>query len=87
MSTHVMAIDQGTTSSRTMIFDQRLSVVAMAQEEFAQHYPRSGWAGAANLRIRSRFASPMSGKAGGFRVAKKAFWGLAASSREGIQGR
>ncbi len=43
MSTHVMAIDQGTTSSRVMIFDQRLSVVAMAQEEFAQHYPRSGW--------------------------------------------
>ena len=41
--THILAIDQGTTSSRAIVFDQRLRVKASAQEEFAQHYPASGW--------------------------------------------
>ncbi len=41
--THILAIDQGTTSSRSIIFDQSLRVVATAQEEFPQHYPASGW--------------------------------------------
>ncbi|WP_103336340.1 glycerol kinase GlpK [Pseudotabrizicola formosa] len=41
--THILAIDQGTTSSRAILFDERLQVVASAQEEFAQHYPRPGW--------------------------------------------
>ncbi len=41
--THVLAIDQGTTSSRALIFDANLAVVATAQEEFPQHFPRSGW--------------------------------------------
>ncbi|MEO0921155.1 MAG: glycerol kinase GlpK [Pseudomonadota bacterium] len=40
---HILAIDQGTTSSRAIVFDSRLSVVATAQEEFAQHFPNSGW--------------------------------------------
>ncbi len=40
---HILAIDQGTTSSRSIIFDARLRVVASAQEEFPQHYPASGW--------------------------------------------
>lgn len=40
---HVVAIDQGTTSSRSIIFDKELSVTAVAQEEFPQHYPQSGW--------------------------------------------
>ena len=40
---HVLAIDQGTTSSRAILFDSELRVVASAQEEFAQHFPRSGW--------------------------------------------
>jgi glycerol kinase len=40
---HILAIDQGTTSSRALVFDAGLSVVASAQEEFAQHYPASGW--------------------------------------------
>jgi len=39
----VLAIDQGTTSSRAILFDQHLNNVAMAQEEFPQHYPQSGW--------------------------------------------
>ena len=41
--THVLAIDQGTTSSRAIIFDADRKVVAIAQEEFPQHFPDSGW--------------------------------------------
>ena len=41
--THILAIDQGTTSSRAIIFDATLKVRAVAQEEFPQHYPASGW--------------------------------------------
>lgn len=40
---YILAIDQGTTSSRTIVFDQNMDVVASAQEEFKQHYPHSGW--------------------------------------------
>lgn len=41
--THILAIDQGTTSSRAILFDAGLQVIATAQEEFPQHYPASGW--------------------------------------------
>jgi len=41
--THILAIDQGTTSSRAILFDAGLRVKAVAQEEFPQHYPGSGW--------------------------------------------
>ena len=40
---HILAIDQGTTSSRAMIFSETGDCVGMAQQEFAQHYPRDGW--------------------------------------------
>jgi len=40
---HVLAIDQGTTSSRAILFDGAMQVVAVAQEELPQHYPASGW--------------------------------------------
>lgn len=40
---HILAIDQGTTSSRAILFDAGLRPVAVAQEEFAQHYPHPGW--------------------------------------------
>jgi glycerol kinase len=43
MSTHVLAIDQGTTSSRAIVFDAQMKAVASAQEEFPQHFPDSGW--------------------------------------------
>ncbi|MBV0911088.1 glycerol kinase GlpK [Anianabacter salinae] len=39
----ILAIDQGTTSTRSILFDQDLSIVTSAQEEFTQHYPASGW--------------------------------------------
>ncbi len=41
--THILAIDQGTTSSRAILFDAALRPIATAQEEFRQHYPRPGW--------------------------------------------
>jgi len=40
---HILAIDQGTTSSRAIIFDAQMAVKAVSQEEFPQHYPKSGW--------------------------------------------
>jgi glycerol kinase len=40
---HIMAIDQGTTSTRTMIFGPDMAIVASAQREFPQHFPASGW--------------------------------------------
>ncbi len=41
--THILSIDQGTTSSRAIVFDARMQPVATAQEEYTQHFPRSGW--------------------------------------------
>ncbi|MEO0428902.1 MAG: glycerol kinase GlpK [Pseudomonadota bacterium] len=43
MADHVLAIDQGTTSSRAILFDAGMRPVASGQEEFEQHFPRSGW--------------------------------------------
>jgi glycerol kinase len=40
---YVLALDQGTTSSRAIVFDQDSSVRSMAQREFRQIFPRSGW--------------------------------------------
>ena len=40
---YILAIDQGTTSSRAIVFDQAGRIVSSAQEEFAQHYPADGW--------------------------------------------
>ncbi len=39
----VLTIDQGTTSSRAIVFDSEMRIAATAQEEFTQHYPASGW--------------------------------------------
>ncbi len=41
--THILAIDQGTTSSRAILFDAGMKVAAVAQQAFEQHFPRSGW--------------------------------------------
>ncbi len=41
--THVLAIDQGTTSSRAIVFGPDLAPVCSAQQEFEQHFPASGW--------------------------------------------
>jgi glycerol kinase len=43
MRRYVLAIDQGTTSTRCMIFDQTSQIIAVAQHEHAQLYPQPGW--------------------------------------------
>ena len=43
MTNHILAIDQGTTSSRAIVFRADCTIAAVAQEEFPQHYPASGW--------------------------------------------
>ncbi len=43
MAQYVLSLDQGTTSSRAMLFDHGGKVLGIAQHEFAQHFPRTGW--------------------------------------------
>ena len=43
MKRYILALDQGTTSSRAILFDQAGSIVKIAQQEFTQVYPRPGW--------------------------------------------
>ena len=43
MAKYVMALDQGTTSSRCILFDENANVCSVAQKEFTQIYPRPGW--------------------------------------------
>jgi glycerol kinase len=43
MADYILAIDQGTTSTRAIVFDKKLNPVASAQKEFKQYYPASGW--------------------------------------------
>ncbi len=43
MGKYIMALDQGTTSSRCILFNRRGEIVTVAQKEFTQHYPQPGW--------------------------------------------
>ncbi len=43
MSQYILSLDQGTTSSRAIIFDKKGDVIAVAQKEFKQIFPQSGW--------------------------------------------
>jgi len=43
MSKYVLSLDQGTTSSRAILFDDQQNIVALAQKEVTQHYPAEGW--------------------------------------------
>lgn len=43
MQKYIMALDQGTTSSRCMIFDKKGTVITKAQQEFDNYYPQAGW--------------------------------------------
>jgi N-acetylglucosamine kinase-like BadF-type ATPase len=40
---YILALDQGTTSSRAMLFDRQGNIISTAQKEFQQIYPRPGW--------------------------------------------
>ena len=39
----ILALDQGTTSSRAIVFDAGMETVGLTQQEFTQHFPQSGW--------------------------------------------
>ncbi|MDO5718735.1 MAG: glycerol kinase GlpK [Tissierellia bacterium] len=43
MSEYILALDQGTTSSRAIIFDNNADIIGISQKEFSQIYPHSGW--------------------------------------------
>jgi glycerol kinase len=43
MASYLLAIDQGTTSTRSILFRPNLSVASVGQQEFPQHFPASGW--------------------------------------------
>src|ERR1041384_388572 len=43
MPQYILSFDQGTTSSRAIIFDQAGSIISIAQKEFTQLYPQPGW--------------------------------------------
>ena len=43
MKKYVLALDQGTTSSRCILFDKGGNICSMAQKEFEQIYPKPGW--------------------------------------------
>lgn len=43
MSNYLLALDQGTTSSRAILFDKKGQIIALEQAEFQQHYPQPGW--------------------------------------------
>ena len=43
MSRYILSIDQGTTSSRAMLFDESGQSAFNAQQEFTQHFPKDGW--------------------------------------------
>src|SRR5215467_6832364 len=42
-SRYILALDQGTTSSRSMVFDQQGNIISVAQKEFKQIFPQPGW--------------------------------------------
>lgn len=41
--TYIMALDQGTTSSRAILFDKKGKIISIAQKDFKQHFPKAGW--------------------------------------------
>ncbi|MFA5491308.1 MAG: FGGY family carbohydrate kinase, partial [Candidimonas sp.] len=41
--TYLLALDQGTSSTRSIVFDRQGRIVASAQQALTQHYPQSGW--------------------------------------------
>lgn len=43
MANYILALDQGTTSSRSIVFDEAGQPVAAAQQEFPQIFPKPGW--------------------------------------------
>ena len=40
---YILALDQGTTSSRAILFDKQANILGITQQEFTQHFPKPGW--------------------------------------------
>jgi glycerol kinase len=64
-----LSIDQGTTSTRALIFDENRRVLASAQQEFAQHYPADGWSMMPRISGATRWPRP--GRAGEGRADRR----------------
>jgi glycerol kinase len=43
MTQYILSLDQGTTSSRAIVFDKKGQIISVAQKDFKQHFPKSGW--------------------------------------------
>ena len=43
MNQYILALDQGTTSSRAVVFDKKGTIISVAQKEFTQIFPKPGW--------------------------------------------
>ena len=59
MKQYILALDQGTTSSRAIIFDRQQRILGMAQKEFTQIYPQPGWVEHNPMEIYSSIVSVM----------------------------
>ena len=60
MTDCILALDQGTTSSRAILFDRQRKIVGVAQKEFSQKYPREGWVEHDPMEIYSSISAVMS---------------------------
>ena len=93
----ILAIDQGTTSSRAIVFDDQMQVVASDQKEFTQHFPASGWVehdpeeiwqtvlGTCRGRCRRQVSQPTRLRASGSQISAKRLWsGTATQARRCI---
>jgi len=43
MKKYILTLDQGTTSSRALLMDDKGNIIGVAQREFQQHFPKQGW--------------------------------------------
>ena len=64
MGTYLLSLDQGTTSSRAILFDREQNILGVAQKEFTQFYPREGWVEHDPMEV---WSSQYGGKPGGDR--------------------
>ena len=60
MEKYIIALDQGTTSSRCIVFDREERIVAMAQKETTQFYPQAGWVEQDPMEIYATISGTMS---------------------------
>lgn len=67
MLSYILAFDQGTTSSRAILFNKEGQIISLAQKEFTQHFPQPGWVehdGAEIWSTQIGVAAEVIGKAG-----------------------